>query len=123
MKLFKKNNRAHLKGNKEEQMAIKFLKKKGLKLIQANYHSRFGEIDIIMWEKKELVFIEVKARKENAQVSAIESITTSKINKITKTAQIYLQTLETIPSCRFDVVAVTNYKDNKSDINWVKNAW
>ncbi len=123
MKLFKRNNRSHLKGDKEEKLAVKFLKKKGLKLIQTNYHSRFGEIDIIMQQKKELIFIEVRSRKENAQVNAIESITDSKIQKITKTAQQYLQTLPEIPSCRFDLIAITTYKIQKPQIEWLKNVW
>ncbi len=110
-------------GDHAEKLAQKYLHQKGLKFQTKNFHSRFGEIDLIMKDKDTLVFIEVRCRKTNAQVSAIESISPNKIKKIQKTAQYYLQQLSQIPECRFDVVAITYQQNNDYRIDWIKNAF
>ena len=45
-----------------EQQACTYLRKQGLRWIESNYHCRWGEIDLIMWEANYLVFVEVRAR-------------------------------------------------------------
>lgn len=105
-------------------MAEKYLKKAGLKFIERNYYSRYGEIDLIFRDNEQLVFVEVKARKHGAQVSALESITQAKLKKIRKTAQVYMVQFDEIPSCRFDVIAISIGDNNKdSDIEWIQNAF
>ena len=61
-----------------EEYAKKFLLVKKYKFVEANYYSRFGEIDLIFLDNQELVFVEVKARKSNFFGSGEESLTLSK---------------------------------------------
>ncbi len=106
--------------NLYERYAQKHLKKQGLKLIARNYLCRYGEIDLIMSDKESLVFIEVRYRKKADYGNALESVTKSKQQKITKTAQHFLLTYpqwENHP-LRFDVFAITG-----KEIDWVKAAF
>lgn len=111
----------------EEKLAEDYLKKQGLKTLTRNFHSRFGEIDLIMQDKQVIVFIEVRARKQHAQVSAIDSIHPSKINKIRVTAEQYLLQFDELPECRFDFVAITTDNSNENnkiaEINWLQNVF
>lgn len=114
---------SHLKGRKEEALAEKFLKKTGLKFIERNYYCRYGEIDLIFKDNEQLVFVEVRARKQNAQVNALESLTQAKLKKIRKTAQVYMVQFEEIPSCRFDVIAISVNNGTIDNIEWIQNAF
>lgn len=121
--LFKKNTKSI--GNDAERHAENHLKQQGLKLKKRNFHSRFGEIDLIMTDRDNtLVFIEVRSRQSNAQVSAAESISAGKIQKIRKTAHVYLANYPEMPNCRFDVIAMTHnlYQDDYT-IDWIQNAF
>jgi putative endonuclease len=108
------------KGKIAEQHALRYLKKQGLKLVQQNYQSRFGEIDLIMLDKNILTFVEVRYRLHSNFCSAIESISPTKINRIYKTAAIFLanhlrfEQSET----RFDVIGIDSTK-----LSWIKNAF
>ncbi len=111
-------------GKQAEKKACRYLQRQGLKLLTKNYHSRFGEIDLIMQDNDTLIFIEVRCRQDNAQVSAAESVNFSKIQKIHKTAEHYLIQFEQVPVCRFDVIAMTyNKKNSDYTIDWIKNAF
>ena len=74
-----------------EDRACAFLKKKGFTIVARNWHCTFGEIDIIAKHKELLVFVEVKYRKSSAFGGAAYSITTSKMTKIRRTIEYYLQ--------------------------------
>jgi len=113
-------------------MALKHLKNKGLTLIATNYYSRFGEIDLIMQDKAVIVFVEVRCRQANAQVSALESISPEKIAKITQTAEHYLMRYDELPECRFDIVAITINAENRKtakknamgyNLKWIQQAF
>jgi putative endonuclease len=127
-------NQSKALGNFYESQAEAYLKKQGLKLVEKNYHSRFGEIDLIMTDKKTLCFIEVKARKNNNFGQPEEFVTPSKQRKIILTAEYFLQQSKYKNSnCRFDIVAIThngtinsalnNADKLQSGINWIKNAF
>lgn len=113
--------RAKKIGNFAEELACNYLIEQNLKLIIRNYYCRLGEIDLIMQDKDDLVFIEVRYRNNILFGSGAESVTTSKQAKLIKTAQFYLQQKKLIDkiSCRFDVVSVIN----KEKIEWIKNAF
>lgn len=111
-------------GQKAEKAACIYLKKHGLKLIQANFSAPFGEIDLIMQEKDTLVFIEVRYRKNNHYGGAIASVNLKKQKKIIKTAQLFLiqyPQYQKKPK-RFDIVGITP-KEEKQDFIWIKNAF
>jgi len=111
-------------GDYWEGVALKYLKKQQLTKIKRNYNSRFGEIDLIMLNNDNLIFIEVKYRKSDDWVSAAEAVTKSKQRKIIKTAQLFLLQHKEYKdlNCRFDVIAIQGDKNNP-DINWIKNAF
>lgn len=113
------------KGFAYEKLALKHLKKNGLKLVEENYASKTGEIDLIMKDQQTLVFIEVRYRRSNKFGSALESITPAKQSKITRTANCYLaeRNLWHLIS-RFDVVTISNNdKTNPEDLIWIKSAF
>jgi putative endonuclease len=89
-----------------EGLAVKFLKKKGYKIIKQNYRTRIGEIDIIAREGDTLVFIEVKTRESIAYGRPFEAVDYFKKRKIANVALLYLKQLKEIPPCRFDVVSI-----------------
>lgn len=95
-------------GNDAESKAVSFLEHLGYKIIERNFYSRYGEIDIIASDNEFLVFIEVKYRKNNTFGSPMESISSKKINSICRTARIYLKSQD-IP-VRFDVISITDKK-------------
>jgi putative endonuclease len=94
-------------GKLAEDFAVEFLQKSAYKIIDRNFHSRFGEIDIIAEHMGTLVFVEVKARWSNKFGSPEEAVTSSKIYKIRKTAEYYsLVNSKTDQKMRIDVVAM-----------------
>ena len=111
-----------LSGLKAEIIARNFLIKNGFKLITTNYRTRLGEIDIIMQDKKTLIFVEVRYRKSNSYANGAESITRSKQKKIIKTALTFLQKYPTYKSYRFDVIAIQPTQ-NGNEIDWIKDAF
>ncbi len=94
-----------------ESFIADVLKKKGYKLLDRNYKTRFGEIDIIVSDKKYIVFVEVKTRAKGGLTSPFESVTPSKQKKIILAAQSYLLRNKVNLQPRFDVAAV--YTEDK----------
>ncbi len=78
---------SRVKGNIAEDKAVFYLQELGFDIIDRNYYSRFGEIDIIAQKEAVLHFVEVKS----GEYDPIYQITPSKISKILKTADIYMQ--------------------------------
>ncbi len=111
-------------GLKAETFAAKYLKHQGLKLLQKNYNTRLGEIDLIMRDEQTLVFVEVKYRARNDWAHAAETVTKSKQQKIIRTAQLYLQRqqLSDQVDLRFDVVAIDQHL-NDNQVTWLKHAF
>ncbi len=100
-------NKIQTLGHGGESRAEEFLKERGYQVIDRNFHSRFGEIDIIAKDHDTLVFIEVKARLNNSYGSPEESVTPKKIDKIIKTGQYYclIHNHQNL-SQRIDVIAI-----------------
>lgn len=106
-------------GDQAEQIAAQFLQQHGLTLVETNYRSRFGEIDLILRDGETLVFAEVRQRSRSDFGGAAASIDTRKQQRIILTAQHYLGSLPSIPPCRFDALLL----DAAGNIEWVKNAF
>jgi putative endonuclease len=104
-----------------EKLAATFLANHGLKLVAQNYHCRFGEIDLIMKDGTSLVFVEVRLRSNSQFGDAAASITPQKQQKLTLTAQHYLQQSNHNSACRFDVILMQKVDINA--IEWIKNAF
>ncbi|MBN2869987.1 MAG: YraN family protein [Campylobacterales bacterium] len=77
------------KGNIAEERGCEFLRKKGVRIIDRNVYNRFGEIDIIAMQGNILRFVEVKSAASYEQ--AVYNITPSKLQKLHRTIQSYLQ--------------------------------
>ena len=97
-------------------MAQKYLKSKGFNILNNNYSSRYGEIDIVATKDECLVFVEVKFRKENSMVSGLESVDKRKQIKITKTALVYLSKFNKDVDTRFDVIEITDQNSEKVSV-------
>ena len=111
-------------GKRAEDIAANYLKKQNVKIINRNFHSRFGEIDLIGLEKETLVFIEVRYRKNKNYLSAIETIDRHKCKKIIITSEVYLNKRKKYQSyqCRFDVITITG-DISEPVIEWIKSAF
>lgn len=95
-------------GTKAEQLAIKYLEDKGYSVVDTNYFSRYGEVDIIALKDEYICFIEVKYRKNDFSGVAENAISLTKMKKICRTANYYLYRNRQYLSfqMRFDVVAI-----------------
>ena len=98
--------KSKLSGAWGEALAAEYLRKKRYKIIAAGYHSRFGEIDLIVQNKKFLVFVEVKLRKSADFARAMEYVDKKKQDRIRTTASLYLSTNPTALQPRFDVIEI-----------------
>lgn len=104
-----------------EKLAREFLENLGYKILSQNFHSRFGEIDIVALDNKSIVFIEVKLRSNNLFGTPLESITYSKLEKIKKTA-LYFLTVNNLGSSDFRIDAIEIIKKrDRVELNHVKN--
>lgn len=112
-------------GQQTEESAASYLANQGLHLQAKNFHSRQGEIDLIMREGNTCVFVEVKYRKSAKYGDSSEMVSYQKQQKIRQCAAFYLQQQglnEYNTECRFDVVALQG-DINHPKITWLKNAF
>ncbi len=94
-------------GRLAEDFAVKLLISKGYKILERNFRSRFGEIDIVALEGDTLVFAEVKARWSNSFGAPEEAVTPKKLWKIGKTGEYFLLCNPKLPKkLRIDVIAL-----------------
>jgi len=98
-------------GQAGENQALDYLQERGFRLIERNFRSKFGEIDLIMQQDhpvSQIVFVEVRLRASAQFGGAQASVTPAKQRRLLLTAQWYLQRFSTPPRCRFDLVAIEN---------------
>jgi putative endonuclease len=111
-------------GNDAEQQACKYLQSNGLKLVEKNFTTKAGEVDLIMRDTNSnsemLVFVEVRYRKNTDFGGAAASVTPKKQQRIIKAALAYQQKHAPQSSMRFDVVAIEG--DNR-ELNWIQSAF
>ncbi|MCL2555848.1 MAG: YraN family protein [Firmicutes bacterium] len=104
-----------------ENLAVKFLKKLGYYIEDRNYKTAIGEIDIVARDGSYLVFVEVKARKNNEFGLPCEFVTLPKIKRLSHTASAYINQFGLFESdVRFDIIEV--YSDS-GEINHIINAF
>lgn len=109
-------------GRLAEDQALEFLREAGLKLLDRNYRSRYGEIDLIMEEGRTVVFVEVRYRRTDRYGSAAESVNPRKQSRLTLTAAGFLKERRLNRPARFDVAALSPGPDGVS-IVWIKGAF
>ena len=98
--------RSNLLGGWGEALAAEYLRKKRYEIVACGYRCRFGEIDLIVKNKKYLAFVEVKLRKSDRFAGAMEYVDRRKQDRIRMTASIYLSQNETALQPRFDVIEI-----------------
>lgn len=92
-----------------EEVALTFLESRGLRLLAANHTEKGGELDLVMKDGEETVFVEVRQRRARGYGSAAESLDARKIRRLRRTARLFLLRhygREDVP-CRFDAVLVS----------------
>ncbi len=111
-------------GREGESAAIAFLKKKGYRILEKNFRSKVGEIDIIAEQAGVIVFIEVKARSDHEFGHPFDALTPTKQKKIVQTAQSFLARKRIVDKpMRFDVVALTSDPHGSWKIELLENAF
>ncbi len=113
-------------GDFGENEVCKYLISNRMKILDRNFHSRYGEIDIIAKDGSCIVFVEVKTRKSSLYGMPSEYVTYSKRRKIIATAKYYLRNNIDV-EMRFDIAevyySIKNNKPEISEINYIKNAY
>ena len=110
------------KGRYGEELAREYLVDKGYKILQLNYTTKLGEIDIIALDKRIIVFIEVKTRRSLEYGYAYEAVNRKKQEKIISTSLIFVKQngFKDI-QLRYDIIEV--YLTPKTRINHIDNAF
>jgi len=107
-----------------EDLATKFLEHNGYRIIERNYHSIYGEIDIICKKNSQLIFVEVKARKSIKFGEPLEAVTEKKRQKIVKTAYHFLTKHQCESPVRFDIITIKYISKEKGyKLEHIKNAF
>lgn len=96
----KKDNK--VTGNRGEELASNYLQKKGYKIEERNFRTRFGEIDIVCWDGPILVFVEVKTKKGHDFGEPEEMVNRTKLMQVQRMGEVYLElnTQKTLPASR-----------------------
>ena len=112
-------------GQQSEAQALRYLRRRGLRLLERNYRCRQGEIDLIMRDGDVVVFIEVRYRGSRQFGGAAASVTHAKQQRIITAAQHCLAVNPSMAerACRFDVVAIEPAADGASRIEWLRDAF
>lgn len=110
------------RGRLAEDRALEFLQQQGLRLIERNYRSRFGEIDLVMEDGRMVVFVEVRFRGSPRYGGGLESVDRRKQAKLIATAACFLEQRRLDRPARFDVAALEPNGDGLA-IQWIKGAF
>lgn len=113
-------------GKTGENKATAYLIRKGYKILERNYRSHHGEIDIIAQKDGITVFVEVKTRTQDTYGRPVEAVNFYKRKSIIAVSQMYLATKSYNSQCRFDVIEVILKKEflgYSVKINHIENAF
>jgi putative endonuclease len=111
-------------GARGESLACDFLARKGFKILERNYRSRAGEIDVIARKRDLLLFVEVKTRRSDRRGRGVLAVTPAKLGKLAAAARVYV--MKARPRgmrYRFDVVEVTWDDPDAPGITWFENVY
>jgi putative endonuclease len=119
-------NKRAAAGSAAEQAAQQWLRGQGLRSVAQNFRCRCGEIDLVMLDREQLVFIEVRLRSRSDYGSAAESVTGRKQQRLIRAAQLFLLANPrwSRAPCRFDVLAASAPgADGAFEWQWLRNAF
>lgn len=115
-------DRRHHDGRQAEDLACRYLEAQGLRLLERNYRCAAGELDLVMRDGRNLVFVEVRYRRHNRFGTPAESVDRRKQAKLTAAALHYLQAKGSKQAARFDVIAVSP-SGNGFTVQWIPDAF
>lgn len=111
-------------GKSGEDAAVKFLQKLEFTILEKNYRTPVGEVDIIARENDIIVFVEVKTRKSLRCGNPFEAVDLRKQRQVSKVALDYITRKGLIDSpARFDVISVTVHDERQADVEIIRNAF
>lgn len=95
-------------GQRGEQFACKYLRRRGYTIVATQDRSRLGEIDIVAVQDRTIVFVEVKTRAAEEKGSPDEAVNRDKQQRLTRAALAYMRRHDLLGNCpaRFDVIAI-----------------
>ena len=107
-------------GTEYETLAVAYLEKQDVRIVERNFRNRFGEIDIIGYDGEYLVFFEVKYRRDERKGRPIEAVSPKKCHTICRVADYYRMKngIGDFSPMRFDVIAICG-----DEIEWFRNAF
>jgi putative endonuclease len=116
---------AQVLGARAEQLALEYLKARGLTIIERNYRRRLGEIDLVALDNGVLVIAEVRTRSSEAFGGAAASIDGRKQRRIIRAAEQLLQRNRDYAALpvRFDVLIVTAPATGSAEVHWLRHAF
>ncbi len=108
-----------------ERRARRFLRRRGIKILQAGYRCRFGELDLVCADGPTLVIVEVRSRGAGSFVRAAESVDGPKRRRLVRTARHLLMTHPEWADCpiRFDVLAIDIDAAGIARFEWLRDAF
>jgi len=107
-----------------EERAVEFLRCLGMDIVDLNFRTPVGEIDIIVKDRKNIIFVEVKTRRSNAFGTPQEAVGLRKQRQIIRTAQWYLQNNSKLKlQPRFDVIAILCQNGGEPEIMHIVDAF
>lgn len=107
------------RGQNGEARAVAYLVRAGMRIIERNFRSKLGELDIVARDRGTLVFVEVRSRADSMHGNAVEMVNVHKRRKVTRVAWSYIATRRPhFVTARFDVIGVTG-----DDIVHIRDAW
>ena len=114
----------HVLGKRGEEIAVDYLQKKGYRIVERGFRLFHGELDIIAYDGKTLVFVEVKTRAGTEFGLPEEAVTPAKQSQIKRIAQGYLiERRLGDPDCRFDVLSILIKGDRGQIITHFEDAF
>lgn len=109
-------------GAAAEDLAARFLQRRGLEIVQRNYRVRGGEVDLICADGGTLVFVEVRLRTTQGHGGAAASITSKKQQRVILAASHWLSERQRHDSpCRFDCILLSGLGEDQ--LEWIQNAF
>ena len=111
-------------GQRAEELALKTLEARGLKLLERNYRCPQGELDLLLLEEGCLVVVEVRYRRDAGHGSAAETVGPEKRRKLILATQHFLRSHADLrrKPLRFDVVAVAGDVESAA-VEWIRDAF
>jgi putative endonuclease len=116
-------NPKQLLGREGEKIAERYLKKKGYKLVERNYRCLSGEVDLIVLDRRVIVFVEVKTRSDDRFGTPFEAVEVRKQQKMIRAAQFFLHAKGLQQrEARFDVVGIS-WPGRQPVVEHIENAF